>query len=77
MRDLERRAQSRYVPPVHEALVHLGLGDHEGVFAALERAIEERDVRLTFLAVEPRWMSLREAPRFDVIRKKVGLPSEQ
>lgn len=76
MRDLKRRAQSRYVPSVHEALVHLGLGDREGVFAALDHAIEERDVRLTFLAVEPRWATLWGEPRFDSIRAQIGLPSE-
>lgn len=74
MRELRRRAQSRYVPPVHAALVHLGLGDHEGAFTALERASEERDVRLTFLAVEPRWMPLWETPRFNLVRTQVGLP---
>jgi TolB-like protein/Flp pilus assembly protein TadD len=75
LRDLMKRAQSRYVPPVHQALVHLGLGDHEGVFAALERAIDERDVRLTFFAVEPRWAPLWETPRFDSIRLRIGLPN--
>lgn len=74
LRELQARAQRRYVPPVHQALVHLGLGDREGVFDALDRAIDERDVRLTFLAIEPRWAPLRDVPRFESVRTSVGLP---
>ncbi|HEX3951429.1 MAG TPA: hypothetical protein VHW95_16350 [Steroidobacteraceae bacterium] len=75
IRELKTRARSRYVPPVHLALAQLGLGDHAGVLDSLEQALDERDVRLTFLAVEPRWTPLWAAPRFDAIRVRVGLPS--
>ncbi|HEY6358849.1 MAG TPA: winged helix-turn-helix domain-containing protein [Vicinamibacterales bacterium] len=74
LRELRARGLRRYVPPVHHALVHLGLGDREGVFDALEQAVEERDVRLTFLAIEPRWAPLLDAPRFERVRTNVGLP---
>jgi adenylate cyclase len=74
LRELQTRARRRYVPPVHRALVHLGLGEHEGALDALEQAEEERDVRLTFLAIEPRWKPLLNAPRFESVRSRVGLP---
>ncbi len=74
LRDLQTRARRRYVPPVHRALVYVGLGEHEGAFDALEQAVEERDVRLTFLAIEPRWAPLLNAPRFESVRTRVGLP---
>lgn len=74
LRDLEARARRHYVPPVHRAFVLLGLGERQGVFESLENAVEERDVRLTFLAIEPRWDPLRSAPQFESIRKRVGLP---
>ena len=72
--ELQARARRRYVPPVHQALVYLGLGDWEGVFDALERAVDERDVRLTFLAIEPRWVPLVNTPEFERVRSSVGLP---
>ena len=74
LRALQARARRRYVPPVHLALVHLGLGEHEGALDALEQAVDERDVRLTFLAIEPRWAPLLNAPRFESVRTHVGLP---
>src|SRR5690242_16105402 len=39
----------------------------------LERACDERDVRLTILKVDPRWDSLRDNSRFVGILKRIGL----
>ena len=74
LRSLERRSQRRYVPPVHRALVHLGLGEQARALEALQEAMQEHDVRLTFLAVEPRWDPLRAHRSFDLIRERIGLP---
>jgi len=71
---LERRSRRRYVPPVHRALVHLGLGEHALALECLEEGIKEHDVRLTFLTAEPRWDPLRAHQAFDRIRERVGLP---
>ncbi|MGH8305654.1 MAG: winged helix-turn-helix domain-containing protein [Steroidobacteraceae bacterium] len=76
LRELEVRARRRYVPPLHRALVLLGRGERQGAFEALQQSLEERDVRLTFLAVEPRWDPLRTAPEFDSICRQVGVPVE-
>ncbi len=73
LQDLETRARRHYVPPVHRALVLLGLGQRREVFESLEAAVEERDVRLSFLRVEPRWDPLRRVPEFDGICRRVGL----
>ncbi|MGC2421750.1 MAG: winged helix-turn-helix domain-containing protein [Candidatus Acidiferrales bacterium] len=75
LREIERRARRGYVPPVHPSLVRLGLSESEAALDELERAVEERDVRLAFLAVEPRWDPLREHSRFEKISKSVGLPA--
>jgi TolB-like protein/Tfp pilus assembly protein PilF len=74
LRELERKARYRYVPPVHRALVHLGLSDRAAALELLAEALEERDVFLTFLAVEPPWESLREVKRFRSVCERVGLP---
>lgn len=75
LRELEARSRSRYVPPIHRALVSLGLGDRTRVNGALAEALAERDVRLIFLAIEPRWDELRGDPQFEHIRGRVGLPA--
>jgi TolB-like protein/tetratricopeptide (TPR) repeat protein len=74
LRELEVRSRSHYVPPVHRALVLLGIGEKAALIDALTEAVEERDVRLTFLAIEPRWDPLRRTAQFEAIRKRVGLP---
>jgi adenylate cyclase len=72
--ELERRARAHYVPPFARALVWLGLGEREAALEALEKAVEERGVRLTFLAIEPRWDPLRNDARFREVYERVGLP---
>jgi TolB-like protein/Tfp pilus assembly protein PilF len=74
LRELEVRSRSHYVPPIHRALASLGLGEREKVNSALAEAVAERDVRLTFLAIEPRWDELRGDKQFEDIRRRVGLP---
>ncbi len=74
LRELEMRARSHYVPPIHRALISLGMGEKAKVNSALAEAVAERDVRLTFLAIEPRWDERRGDPQFEDIRRRVGLP---
>jgi serine/threonine-protein kinase len=71
--ELDRLAQARYVPPVNVALVYSGLGDTSTALDLLDRAYEERDVRMTFLAAEPKWDRLRSEPRFVALTGKMGL----
>ncbi len=75
LRDLERKGKSLYVPPLHRSLAWLGVGESAAALEALEEALEERDVRLTFLAVEPRWDGLRPHPTFQRLLERVGLPN--
>ncbi|MGH7496001.1 MAG: protein kinase domain-containing protein [bacterium] len=63
-----------YVSPTHMALVYLGLGDKDRVFAWLERACAERSNYLIYLNVEPLADSLRDDPRFASLLQRVGLP---
>jgi Flp pilus assembly protein TadD len=62
--DLEARARTRYLPSSNRALVHVSLGDREGALALLEQAYRERDVRIPFLLVDPRWKPIEADPRF-------------
>jgi TolB-like protein/tRNA A-37 threonylcarbamoyl transferase component Bud32/Flp pilus assembly protein TadD len=54
----------RYVPPYNIALVHAGLGEKDEALRLLERACQERDVRVVFLKVDPAWNPIRSDPRF-------------
>ncbi len=54
----------------HIALVYHGLGEQDETFAWLERGFQQRDPKMTFLKVEPKWNNLRSEPRFvDLMRR--------
>jgi TolB-like protein/tetratricopeptide (TPR) repeat protein/class 3 adenylate cyclase len=71
--ELKNLSNQHYIPPVNIALVYNGLGDQNEALSWLEKACEERDVRLTLLKVDPRWDSFRSNPRFVAILKRIGL----
>ena len=71
--ELTALANERYIPPLNVAMVHNGLGDDDEAIAWLERAYEERDVRLVYVCVDPKWDRLREDPRFSLILERMGL----
>lgn len=74
LNDFEKRASERFVPPYCLALAFNGLGETDQAIAALEKGIELRDPRMTFLNIEPKWNNLRNDPRFQNIVRRVGLP---
>jgi len=71
--ELKTLSNQHYIPPVNIALVYNGLGDQDEALAQLERACDERDVRLPLLKVDPRWDSFRSNPRFVAVLKRIGL----
>jgi tetratricopeptide (TPR) repeat protein len=73
LEELKTLSDQHYIPPVNIALVYNGLGERDEALSLLERACDERDVRLTLLKVDPRWDSFRGNPRFVAILKRIGL----
>jgi serine/threonine-protein kinase len=63
----------RYVSPVALATVYLGLQEFDRVFAALERAYQERRGWLAYLNVEPLLDPVRDDDRFRHLAKKMKL----
>ena len=59
----------------HLALIAAGLGHREQMYEHLQRALNDRDVGLTFLQVEPRWKPFMHEPRFQEILERVGFGS--
>jgi serine/threonine-protein kinase len=71
--DLEARAAREYVSPVSLGTAYLGLGDLEAALGELERAYRERRGWVVYLDVEHLFEPLRGHPRFEDLRKRLGL----
>ena len=74
LRELTTLAAHQYVSPYSIALIYTGLGDKDNAFQWLEKAYDERSVRLINIAVHPRFASLRSDPRFADLLRRIGLP---
>jgi TolB-like protein len=61
---LQAPADSGWVSPYALALVHAALGQRRAAFAALGRALEERDPAVVALMLDPRLAGLRRDRRF-------------
>jgi DNA-binding winged helix-turn-helix (wHTH) protein/TolB-like protein/tetratricopeptide (TPR) repeat protein len=70
---LLRLSKERYLSPYNIALVYNGLGETDEAIAWLGRGVEQRDPKMTFLKVEPKWNNLRSDPRFQDLLRRVGL----
>ena len=68
---MERRDREGYLPATSRAAVPLALGDRARALDLLERAYEERDVRMPFLFKDTRWTALHGEPRFQALLQKM------
>ena len=59
--------------PASLVLIHAGLGDKDQAFEALERMSAEKDPRVGAYLTHPELALLRDDPRMDAFRKKLGL----
>ena len=62
-----------YVPAYPIAAIHAALGDKERAFALLERAYDERDSWMNYLALDPRMDVLRSDVRFADLLRRMNL----
>jgi DNA-binding winged helix-turn-helix (wHTH) protein/TolB-like protein/lipopolysaccharide biosynthesis regulator YciM len=70
---LQQLQGQRYVSPYTVAAIHAGLGDQEQAFKWLETAVEERDIWLMNLKVDPVFAKLRPNRRFTDILARIRL----
>lgn len=70
---LRQMARERYVSPLHEAMIHMGLDDNESAFAKLHEAVDVRESLLVYLKVWPWVDHVREDPRFAGVLERIGL----
>lgn len=72
--ELKSLSAQHYVPPYNMAVLYIGLGDQENAIAWLDKACDDRDVRFSFLKIDPKWDLFRSDPRVVAILKRIGLP---
>ena len=73
LESLLKLSTTHFVPPCHIALVYNALGERDETIAWLERGFQQRDPKMTFLKVEPKWNNLRSDSRFVEIIKRMNL----
>ncbi len=62
----------RWVSPYSVALANNGLGERDEAIRWLEKGLSDRDPRMVFLKVEPKWNNLRSDERFQKVLSAVG-----
>jgi len=63
-------------PPLPLALTYAGLGEMNGAFCWLEKAVEERSLWIGWFAVDPRFDRFRSDPRYYSILERMQLPRQ-
>jgi tetratricopeptide (TPR) repeat protein len=71
---LNARSESSYVSPMSFAAIYSGLGQEDEVFRYLDRAVEIRDTSLHLRLLSTEFDNLRDQPRFQELRSRIGLP---
>ena len=71
--DLEQLQNQRYVSPYTVAAIYAGLGDQEQAFTWLDKAVEERDIWLMNLKVDPVFAKLRSNRKFSDLLARIRL----
>ena len=75
LEEMLRLSKSRYVPPLHIALVYNALGQTDEALDWLEKGCKQHDSRMTFLK-DPRLINLHGDPRFQEISRCIGFPPD-
>ncbi len=70
---IQAMSHKRYVPSVYMAGIYLGLGDNANTFVYMNRAVDEHNDRLIYLAVDPMADPIRSDPRFQALLARIHL----
>ncbi|HEX6123805.1 MAG TPA: winged helix-turn-helix domain-containing protein [Pyrinomonadaceae bacterium] len=63
----------RYISPYNIAIIYAAVGENQKALEYLEKAYAEKDVRMVFLGVEPKWDPLRSHARFIKLENAMNL----
>jgi serine/threonine-protein kinase len=64
-------SETKYTPPYNIALLYNALDEGDEAMNWLEKAYRDRDPKMTFLKVDPKWNNLRNEPRFVDLMKRM------
>ena len=70
--ELLKQSGDSFVSPYNIALIYNGLEERNETIIWLERGFEEREPKMVFLKVEPKWNNLRSDPRFMDLMKRMN-----
>lgn len=73
LQELLKLSATKYVPPYNIALIYNALEMRDSALEWLEKGYEQRDPKMTFIKVEPKWNNLRNEPRFVDLMKRMNL----
>ncbi len=73
LQDLSRQSARRFISSYDLAIARVGLGDKNKTFELLGAAVREGSPRVAFLAVDPRFVAMRDDPRFRRLLRSIGL----
>ena len=73
LNELKEYSKRQYLSPDNEALIYVGLGEKNEALERLQQAYNERAGQLIYLHVDPRFDSLRSDPRFQDLKRRIGL----
>jgi eukaryotic-like serine/threonine-protein kinase len=71
---MEKESKQRRVRALTLANLYARLDEKDQAFEWLDKACEERDLRLIFLNVDPIYDGLRSDPRYQDLVRRIGLP---
>jgi TolB-like protein/TolA-binding protein len=72
--ELKQLAKKRYVPAIYFAVMYVGLGEKDNAFDWFDKAFQERNDRLAYLAIDPLSDPIRTDARFQKLLARLGLP---
>jgi tetratricopeptide (TPR) repeat protein len=73
--ELKKQAEQSYISPFNIALIYVALDEKDQAFEWLEKAFDDRSLWMVFLKVDPRLDSLRSAPAFAAMLRRMDLPT--
>ena len=73
MKRLEADPAAQHVMPYYVAKVYAALKEPDQAFSHLERAADEHAAQTVFVGVDPEFAPLRDDPRLETLKKRVGV----
>jgi len=75
--ELEARAATEYISPVAFATIFIGLADYDRALDWTEKAVDARRGWVAYLNVNPILDPMRGHPKFEMLVKRMQLPTPQ